>query len=90
MSVCTGGGPGMMEAANEGASSVAGASTLTFLHRSPLFQCGAISAFESRLISKINPWMSSMSSWCILIQDAGAHVAECGVGDVCWSHHLGR
>ena len=28
--------------------------------------------------SKINPWMSSMTSWCIPIQGAGVHVAECG------------
>jgi hypothetical protein len=28
--------------------------------------------------SKINPWMSSMTSWCLPIQGAGVHVAECG------------
>ena len=27
--------------------------------------------------SKIHPWMSSMTSWCIPLQGAGVHVAEC-------------
>ena len=33
--------------------------------------------------NEMNPWMSSMTSWCIPIQGAGVHVAECGGCALC-------